>query len=134
MGGGVLFTLEGTRLGYITYRGPGAGFFTVWAGLLIAVAGFLIAIRRPAPLRDAAKIVWNKQFLTIMTAALYVLLILYLGTIVATIIYFILTLLVIERHSLWKVVLCCGTSIAIIYLTFEVWLKIPLSLGIFDAY
>lgn len=132
--GGVFFTREGLRLGYITYRVPGAGFFSVWAGILLMVAGLLIAIRRPVSIRDAGEIVWRKQFSAILTVVLYVLLIQYIGTLLGTALYFILTLVVIDRHPLRTVLLCGGISTSIIYLVFEVWLKIPLSLGIFETF
>ena len=132
--GGGLFAWEGTRLGYIRYRVPGSGFFPVWAGLFMLVGGILMTFRRPEPLQGAADIVWSKQGLIIATVALYVIMIQYLGTVVGTIIYFTITLLVIARHSIRTVLLCSGISIAIIYITFEVWLKIPLALGIFETY
>ena len=132
--GGVFFIREGIRLGYITYRVPGAGFFPVWAGILLMVAGLLMAIRRPVSIRDAEEIEWSKQFSAILMVAVYVLLIQYIGTLLGTAFYFILTLWVIGRHALRTVLLCGGISIAIIYLVFEVWLKIPLSLGIFETF
>ncbi len=131
---GVLVAWEGTQLGYISYRVPGSGFFPVWAGFFMMLGGILMTFRRPVPLRDTADIVWSKQALTIAAVAVYVLMIQYFGTVVGTIIYFAITLLAIERHSIWTVVSCTGISILIIYLTFEVWLKIPLPLGIFETY
>ena len=132
--GGSLFAWEGTRLGYISYRVPGSGFFPVWAGFFMLLGGILMTFQRPVPLQNTADIVWSKQGLIIATVALYVLMIQYLGTVIGTLIYFVLTLLVIARHSIWTALLCSGISIAIIYITFEVWLKIPLALGIFETY
>ncbi len=132
--GGALFSWEGTRLGYIRYRVPGSGFFPVWAGLFMMVGGILMTFRRPEPLKGTEDIIWSKQGLIIATVALYVLMIQYLGTVVGTILYFTITLLAIARLSIWTVLLCGGISIAIIYITFEVWLKIPLALGIFETY
>ena len=131
---GALFSWEGTRLGYISYRVPGSGFFPVWAGLFMMVGGILMTFRRLEPLQGTADIIWSKQGLIIATVALYVFMIQYLGTVVGTILYFIIALLAIARLSIWTVLLSGGISIAIIYITFEVWLKIPLSLGIFETY
>ena len=93
-----------------------------------------MTFRRPEPLKGTEDIIWSKQGLIIATVALYVLMIQYLGTVVGTILYFIIALLAIARLSIWTVLLSGGISIAIIYITFEVWLKIPLSLGIFETY
>ena len=131
---GAAVSWRGLHLGYINYRMPASGFFPFWDGLLLALAGIFLMISKIPPIPLPKDIVLRKQLTTIAVVACYVVIISILGTILATIIYFIAALYFVERHSRIVVALTAGISLFIIYASFEMWLNIPLARGIFDSY
>jgi len=131
---GAAVTWRGTQLGYINYRMPASGFFPVWDGLLLVAAGAFLMVSRKAVTPLPKDIDVRKQMTAVALVAGYLLAITVLGTIVATILYFVVALAVLARHRWSVVALCAGLSLLIIYSSFEMWLRIPLARGIFDSY
>lgn len=131
---GAAVAWRGSQLGYINYRMPASGFFPFWDGLLLVVAGAALALsRRAVSVLPKDIDVW-KQLTAAALVAGYLVAISVLGTIIATVLYFVVALSVIGRHRWQVVALCTGLSLAIIYASFEVWLHIPLARGIFETY
>lgn len=131
---GAAVAWRGTQLGYINYRMPASGFFPFWDGLLLVVAGAALILSRRAVTAIPKDIDVRKQLTAVALVAGYLLAISVLGTVVATVIYFVVALSVVGRHRWPVVALCTGLSLAIIYSSFELWLHIPLARGIFDSY
>lgn len=131
---GAAVTWRGTQLGYINYRMPAAGFFPFWDGLLLITAGAFLLFGKLAPMHLPKDIDLKKQLVAIALVAGYLVVMSILGTVLATVIYFFVTLYVLGRHKWSVVILSAGLSLLIIYAAFEMWLHIPLARGIFEHY
>jgi len=129
---GAAVTWRGTQLGYINYRMPASGFFPFWDGLLLVLAGALLLVGKLPPMSLPKDIDLKKQLVAVALVAAYLVLMSILGTVLATVVYFIVTLSILGRHKWYVVLLTTGLSLFIIYASFEMWLHIPLARGIFE--
>lgn len=131
---GAAVAWRGTQLGYINYRMPASGFFPFWDGMLLMAAGAFLMVSKKAVTALPKDIDVRKQIIAIALVAGYLLAISVLGTVIATVLYFVLALYILGHHGWPVVALCTGLSLLIIYASFEMWLHIPLARGIFETY
>ena len=140
----ILFLL-GAIVVYDSYRlgskwgsdGPQSGYFPFYIGLLICVAS---AVTLAKAMRDRslaeAPFVYRDQFRRVLTvlvpAAIYVLLVKFLGMYVASAIYIAFFMIWLGRYSWWKGVAVGVVINAIFFVLFEVWFKVPLFKGVFN--
>jgi hypothetical protein len=61
----------------------------------------------------------------------YLLVLSYLGFLIITPIFLIILMMVYKASSMWKIVLISGVTTLVVYVTFQLFLKIPLPTGIF---
>ena len=141
--GAVLLLLFGVwfaavALRYYTYwgaTGPGSGFFPFWLGVAMTVlAAFLLvqAAREPDP--GPAWIPRGRgavRFLGVLGASVaFVALMPWLGMVLGTVLFLIVILRVLERHS-WPTALgvAAGTA-AVNWAVFTWWLRVPFPAGV----
>lgn len=124
LGAGMMW--GGTQMGYSNYGVPGAGFFPVWSGLVLAVAGiaFVLPAARADRLEDDLSV--PRQFVAIAMVVGFLLLNETIGTLGAVVVYLAASIGFVGRHSPAIAALCSLVSAAIVYAVFEVWLRTPL--------
>lgn len=114
--------------------GPQSGYFPFYIGLLICIAS---AVTLAKAVRDrslaGAPFVYREQFKRVLTvlipAAVYVLLVRFIGMYVASAIYIAFFMIWLGRYSWWKGI-AIGVGINVIFFAmFEVWFKVPLFKG-----
>lgn len=136
VGGVVIF--ESRRLGSgWTSDGPGAGYFPFYIGLIIVVSSLGILYqaliskhKNTKAFVDAEQLkrVWS----VLIPAALYVLVVSFLGLYVASAIYIALFMVLLGKYSWIKAVVAALAVNVIFFLMFEVWFKVPLYKGALD--
>ncbi len=132
---GAVVMFEARRLGAgWTSDGPGAGYFPFYIGLLICVSSlgiFYQAVFSKA--RDTGTFVDRVQAVRVLSvllpAAVYVLATQFLGLYVASAIYIALFMILLGKYPAVKSVLLSVIIIAVFFVMFEVWFKVPLYKG-----
>jgi hypothetical protein len=135
---GVVLTIEAWRLGARwTSDGPGAGYFPFYIGLIAIVASlgiFWQAVFSKA--RDTATFVNRVQAVRVLyvlvPAILYVLVTMFLGLYVASAIYIATFMVVLGKYPPVKSGVLSVIIVAVFFLMFEVWFKVPLYKGTLD--
>lgn len=133
LGTGAGAAIEAVRLGFGTMNVPGPGFLPFWLALLLAVTAgiYLVSLfgEDPAPVAFWPDRTWLRPVLSVAIMLLYATLLDRLGFALATLLLFVLWLLVIERERplLIGLVSVAGTLAA--YTIFTVLLKVPLPTG-----
>ena len=117
-----------------TSDGPGAGYFPFYIGLILCVSALgVIWQSRAAKTRDEDSFVDRVQLRRVLSvllpAAVYVLAITFLGLYVASAFYIALFMIVLGKYSPLKSVLLAVMVIAVFFVMFEVWFKVPLYKG-----
>lgn len=137
----ILFTLGATVV-FDSYRlgskwgsdGPQSGYFPFYIGLLICV-GSAVTLVHAVRLRSAGTpfVLWGqlKRVLTVLIpAALYVLLVKFVGMYVASALYIAFFMVWLGGYSWWKGIAVGVVINAIFFALFEVWFKVPLFKGV----
>jgi hypothetical protein len=118
-----------------TSDGPGSGYFPFYISLIMCISGagiFIQALRkRPDGIfADGGQL---KQVLTVFVPALvYVGLVQLIGLYIASAMYIALFMTVLGKYSPVKSVIAAVVIMAIFFLLFEVWFKVPLFKGEFN--
>ena len=120
-----------------TSDGPGAGYFPFYIGLILCIAGLGVFYQaRFGKKRDNGPFVDREQLRRVMSvllpAALYVLCIAFLGLYVASAIYIALFMIILGKYSPLKSVLLAVMVVAVFFVMFEVWFKVPLYKGMLE--
>ena len=135
---GVVLTIEAWRLGARwTSEGPGAGYFPFYIGLITIVASlgiFYQAVFSKA--RDTGTFVNRVQAVRVLfvlvPAIFYVLVTMFLGLYVASAIYIAMFMVVLGKYPPVKSGVLSVIIVAVFFLMFEVWFKVPLYKGTLD--
>ncbi|HEY6133067.1 MAG TPA: tripartite tricarboxylate transporter TctB family protein [Rubrivivax sp.] len=132
---GSLVIYESRRLGSgWTTDGPGSGYFPFYIGLIICISSLGILYQAlVSKSRDTgtfATVQQTKQVASVLIpAAVYVLLVTFLGLYLASAIYIALFMVIMGKYSWVKSVLV-GVGVSVyFFLMFEVWFKVPLYKG-----
>jgi putative tricarboxylic transport membrane protein len=125
--------IESMKLPFGTVSAPAAGFFPLVLSALLALTslfGFVGALReRQASLVEEQSLVWKKILLTLGSLLVFALAFEGVGYLVATLLFIIFLLRLVERKS-WGLSLGVGVSAAIIsYVIFGLILGTPLPAG-----
>jgi len=132
---GAVVVVEARRLGATwTSDGPGAGYFPFYIGLIVCISALgIIWQSRSAKTRDEGAFVNRLQMRRVMSvllpAALYVLAIWFLGIYLASAIYIALFMILLGEYPRVKSVVLSVIIVAVFFLMFEVWFKVPLYKG-----
>ncbi|MCE9661789.1 MAG: tripartite tricarboxylate transporter TctB family protein [Burkholderiales bacterium] len=135
---GVILTIEAWRLGARwTSDGPGAGYFPFYIGLITIVASLGIFYQSVfGKSRDTGTFVDRAQAMRVLyvlvPATLYVGVTVFLGLYVASAIYIALFMVVLGKYPPVKSVVLSVVIVAVFFLMFEVWFKVPLYKGTLD--
>ena len=135
---GVLLMVEARRLGNTwTSDGPGAGYFPFYIGVIIAVASLGIFYQAVfSKSRDTGTFVNRSQAVRVLSvllpAALFVLVAMFLGLYVASAIYISTFMIVLGKYPPVRSIVLSVVIVAVFFLMFEVWFKVPLFKGSLD--
>jgi hypothetical protein len=135
---GLVVVVEARRLGAEwTSDGPGSGYFPFYIGLILCISGLGVFYQaRFGKSRDTGTFVDRKQLKRVLSvllpAAVYVLAITFLGLYVASAIYIALFMIILGKYAAAKSVLLAVMVIAVFFVMFEVWFKVPLYKGMLE--
>ena len=135
---GIVLTAAAWRLGARwTSDGPGAGYFPFYIGLITIVSSLGILwqalfskSRDTAPFVDRAQA--GRVLSVLLPAAVYVLIAMFLGLYVASAIYIAVFMVVMGKYPPLKSAVLSVIVVAVLFLMFEVWFKVPLYKGSLD--
>ena len=114
--------------------GPGAGYFPFYIGVIICISSLGILFQSlVSKSRDTGTFVdrvqLNRVLSVLLPAAVYVLVIRFLGLYVASAIYIAVFMVVLGKYKPVKSVLLGVIVSAVFFVMFEVWFKVPLFKG-----
>ncbi len=126
---------QAIRLPYSAEYGPGPGFLPLWLAGVVGGLSLLLLVRSTGAPRPRKPFIANPAGMksAAMVAGLYlayILLLQTLGLLVALAIFLLILIKVVERRSLLASVITAVAGSVSCYLLFEVWLKVPLPIGI----
>jgi hypothetical protein len=120
-----------------TSDGPGAGYFPFYIGLIICISGagnlyqaLLGKNKNTEVFVDRAQL--KRVMSVLIPAVFYVLAIQLAGIYVASAVYIALFMVFLGKYSWIKSSLAALAIVAVFFLMFEVWFKVPLFKGMFD--
>ncbi len=132
---GAVVVVEARRLGAgWTSDGPGAGYFPFYIGAIVCISALGIIVHSlRASSRDEGTFVDRVQLGRVLSvllpAAVYVLGIWFAGLYVASAIYIALFMIILGKYSPLKSVVVAVSVVALFFMMFEVWFKVPLYKG-----
>jgi len=132
---GAVVVFEARRLGAGWMDdGPGAGYFPFYIGLIICISSLGILYQAlVSKSRDTDAFVDREQLVRVLSvlvpAAVYVLAIYFVGIYVASAIYITLFMIILGKYTPVKGVLLGVIVMAVFFVMFEVWFKVPLYKG-----
>ncbi len=132
---GAVVMVEAQRLGAgWTSDGPGAGYFPFYIGLILCVSSLGVVYQSlGTKTRDDGAFVDRVQMGRVLSvllpAAVYVLAIWLLGIYVASAIYIALFMIALGKYPRMKSGVLAVIVVAVFFLMFEVWFKVPLYKG-----
>ena len=135
---GAVVVFEARRLGATwTSDGPGAGYFPFYIGLIVCISALGVIYQARAPkTRDEGTFVDREQLGRVLSvllpAAVYVLGIWFLGLYVASAIYIALFMIALGKYPALKSVVVATIVVAVFFMMFEVWFKVPLYKGMLE--
>ena len=120
-----------------TSDGPGAGYFPFYIGVILCIAGAGILVQGLLPKNRNQDIFVDSEQLrrvlsVLLPALLYVLVVQFIGLYVASFLYIALFMIVLGKYSKIKSVIVAFAVVALFFMMFEVWFKVPLFKGMFD--
>jgi hypothetical protein len=132
---GAVVVIEARRLGAgWTTDGPGAGYFPFYIGLILSVSALGVIYQSlGAKTRDDSAFVDRVQMGRVLSvllpAMVYVLAIWFLGLYVASALYIALFMIILGKYPRLKSVILSVIVVAVFFMMFEVWFKVPLYKG-----
>ena len=132
---GLVVVFEARRLGAgWSSDGPGAGYFPFYIGLLLCIGGAGILYQATlGKARDTRTFVDSVQFKRVasvfLPSAVYVGVVMALGLYVASALFITLFMVILGKYTPLKSVTVGVLVIALFFVMFEVWFKVPLFKG-----
>jgi hypothetical protein len=135
---GVMVTTGSWNLGSKwTSDGPGSGYFPFYIGLILCISGAVVAFqalfgkeRNSEPFVENEAL--NRVLQVLIPAAVYVLVIQFLGIYIASALYIAVFMAVLGKYSWVKSAIVAVAVNVAFFLMFEVWFKVPLYKGSLD--
>ena len=120
-----------------TTDGPGAGYFPFYIGWILCIAGAGILVQGLMGKNKNHEIFVDSEQLrrvlsVLLPALVYVLAVQFIGLYVASALYIALFMIVLGKYSPAKSVIVALAVVALFFMMFEVWFKVPLFKGMFD--
>lgn len=121
-----------------TTDGPGAGYFPFWIGIILCISGagiFYQALFRKTRNMDIfVDSVQLKRVLSVLLPAIvYVGVVQLIGLYLASVIYIAVFMIVLGKYPVLKSTIVSLAVIVLFFFMFEVWFKVPLFKGQFNA-
>ena len=135
---GIVVIVESRRLGSgWTTDGPGSGYFPFYIGLIIVISSLGLLYQSLLSKKRDTKIfvdsVQLRRVLSVLVpAALYVLVIGFLGIYIASAIYIALFMMVLGKYPPLRSMVAALAINVFFFFLFEVWFKVPLYKGRLD--
>ncbi|MEJ6022823.1 tripartite tricarboxylate transporter TctB family protein [Ramlibacter sp. PS4R-6] len=118
-----------------TSDGPGPGYFPFYISLIMCISGagiFVQALRKHPEGTFADRQQLKQVLIVLLPAALYVLAVQIVGVYIASAVYIALFMTLLGKYSPVKSGIAAVVIMAIFFLLFEVWFKVPLYKGAFN--
>ena len=116
--------------------GPGAGYFPFYIGLLICVSSAVVAFRALRAGASGRVFVTHAQLRLVLTVLLpslaYVVVVQLLGLYVGSVLFIAGFMIWVGKYPWLKSIVIAVAVMAIAFLMFEVWFKVPLFKGAFN--
>ena len=114
--------------------GPKPGYFPFYIGLFICIASvinFAMALRLRGEKNKAfVQVGQLKMVLTVLVpTAIYAFLVTWIGIYVSSVLFIAFFMRWLGRYAWWKVVLVSVITVAVFFVVFEMWFKVPLPKG-----
>ena len=121
-----------------TSDGPGAGYFPFWIGVILCISGAGIFYQALfGKTRNTEIFVDNEQLKRVLSvllpAIVYVGVVQLIGLYLASAIYIALFMIVLGKYPVLKSIIVSLAVIVLFFFMFEVWFKVPLFKGQFNA-
>ncbi|MGQ0654883.1 MAG: tripartite tricarboxylate transporter TctB family protein, partial [Betaproteobacteria bacterium] len=133
---GAVVISDSVRLGHgwQDVHGPRPGYFPFYIGLLIcisSVVNFVLALRmKPERNKTFVEAGQLKLVLTVLIpTALYAFLVTWIGIYASSILFIGFFMRWLGKYRWWKVALVSVVTVAVFFVVFEMWFKVPLPKG-----
>lgn len=129
---GLGVTYKGLEYGYTRFGIPGAGFFPFWIGIALAVAGaLLVAVSWPTR-RERKELAWPQQLVWLAATLAFLAATEVIGLLLAGFLFLVVTVRILGGLPLWIGALAGVLANGLLWLVFEVWLRVPLPSGLLE--
>jgi putative tricarboxylic transport membrane protein len=128
IGVGIFFAVEGIRLNVGILKNPGPGFLPVMMATLLVLLSLFVLIRGLMKSKTPLfKILWKRQFLSVVSVFFYIFLLEFFDFLLSTFIFmFILFTILMKEKNKWPKVLCYSAAVALAaWLVFCVVIRTP---------
>jgi putative tricarboxylic transport membrane protein len=133
---GAVVVTDSVRLGFgwQEVHGPRPGYFPFYIGLLICIAS-VVNIARALTLRGErnktfVQVGQLKMVLTVLIpTAIYAFLVTWIGIYVSSVLFIGFFMRWLGKYAWWKVVVVSLVTVAVFFVVFEIWFKVPLPKG-----
>ena len=133
---GCVVIYDSNRLGFgwQDVHGPRPGYFPFYIGLLICIASvinFARALRLSGESNKTfVEVGQLKLVLTVLVpTAIYAALVTWIGIYASSVLFIAFFMRWLGKYAWWKVVVVSVVTIAVFYMVFEIWFKVPLPKG-----
>jgi putative tricarboxylic transport membrane protein len=133
---GAIVIYDSARLGFgwQEVHGPRPGYFPFYIGLIICIASLVnivLALRvKAAEDKAFVEVGQLKMVLTVLIpTALYAFLVTWIGIYVSSVLFIGFFMRWLGKYAWWKAVLVSVITVAVFYVIFEIWFKVPLPKG-----
>jgi len=133
---GAIVITDSARLGFgwQEVHGPRPGYFPFYIGLLICIASAVNFVRAlllaPDKNKTFVQVGQLKLVLTVLIpTAIYAFLVTWIGIYASSVLFIGFFMRWLGKYAWWKVVLVSVLTVAVFYVVFEMWFKVPLPKG-----
>jgi len=138
---GAVVIYDSLRLGagWQDVHGPRPGYFPFYIGLIICIASLVnavLAVRVPAAQNKTfVEVGQLKLVLTVLIpTAIYAALVTWIGIYVSSVLFIGFFMRWLGKYPWWKVVTTSVITVAMFYMIFEKWFKVPLPKGALESW
>ena len=138
---GAIVISDSARLGFgwQEVHGPRPGYFPFYIGLIICIASAVNFVRAllltPEKNKTFVQVGQLKLVLTVLIpTAIYALLVTWIGIYTSSVLFIGFFMRWLGKYAWWKVVVVSVITVAVFYVVFEMWFKVPLPKGPLESW
>jgi hypothetical protein len=138
---GAVVIADSVRLGFgwQEVHGPRPGYFPFYIGLLICIASVVNFVRaltlRGERNKTFVQVGQLKMVLTVLIpTAIYAFLVTWIGIYVSSVLFIGFFMRWLGKYPWWKVVVVSLITVAVFFVVFEIWFKVPLPKGPVESF